>query len=297
MVRNSLKNLALQLRVPQELLKVLAEAAPEHYRPFTQIARGKKPRLIDNPADALKLVQRRIRRHILEPLPLPPHVTGCVVGMSAQKNAEVHLGARFITSVDIKDFYPSVSNDMIFRLWQRLGFGPGLASLLTKLTTVNGHLPQGAPTSDALANHVVHELDTALVQIATDLELRLTRYLDNVDLSGDRAREALPAAIQAVLQAGFAVRHSKVFTSGRWAQQIVTGFNSGRSRVSLPHQHRARIRAAVHEVVSQRRSGIRSIEAERSVIGRVRFLNSKHPGAARGLELRLIDAGLTPFLS
>ena len=42
------------------------------------------------------------------------------------------------------------------------GYGRALASLLTKLTTLEGHLPQGTPTSSYLANLVLRRTDTEI---------------------------------------------------------------------------------------------------------------------------------------
>jgi len=134
-VRYSLAGLARQLHCDPRALTALANAAPEHYRPFTIERPGKKPRQIDNPDDALKLVQRLIRKTLLKPLPLPDHVHGCVKKRSQFSNAAVHAGQSNVSSVDVRNFYPSLTNAMIFGLWRDLGYGPRLASMLTRLTT------------------------------------------------------------------------------------------------------------------------------------------------------------------
>ena len=50
-------------------------------------------------------------------------------------------------------------NQMVFRLLRQAGLGPRVASLLTILMTRKGHIPQGAPTSDRLANLVLTPVD------------------------------------------------------------------------------------------------------------------------------------------
>src|SRR5438477_9699858 len=74
------------------------------------------------------------------------------------------------------------------------------------LTTLAGHLPQGAPTSDALANHVLAPVDDGLIAIATALDLKLSRYLDNIDLSGSHTREAIPLVIALLREHGYSSR-------------------------------------------------------------------------------------------
>ena len=91
-----------------------------------------------------------------------------------------------------------MTNRAIYELWIRLGYGPRLASLLTRLTTLAGHLPQGAPTSDALANHVLAPVDAGLIAIVTALDLKLSRYLDNTYPEGALVRPSRSSLLYSV---------------------------------------------------------------------------------------------------
>lgn len=293
--RYSLKGLARQLGLDPELLELLAEDTATHYRPFTVQASRGKLRQIDNPDEALKLVQRRLRKAILQPLPLPEHVHGCVKKRSQLSNASVHLGRPNLSSVDVKNFYPSITNSMIFDLWRYLGFGHRLASLLTKLTTGHGHLPQGAPTSDALANHAMRPTDLAILAIANRRGLGLSRYLDNIDISGPRAWEAITEVISVLRAQGLAVRHSKVFSAGANRPQVVTGLtvNNGR-KPSVSRLQQRQIRSAVHEFILARSKNpaSRLIQEEQRLRGRLAYLHQMNSGAARRLDRQLAEAGI-----
>jgi hypothetical protein len=292
--RHSIVGLARQLRLDKDLLLVLAGESTSHYRAFVLHRPGKKPREIDNPDEALKLVQRRIRRTFLAPLPLPEHVHGCVRGCSPLSNAKRHLGKPNVASVDVKNFYPSVTNTSVFRVWRRLGYGPRAAGVLTKLTTRGGHLPQGAPTSDALANHFMSPVDVEIADIARLLGLHLSRYLDNIDLSGDRASEAIPVVIAALRREGLSVRHKKVFNVGRESRQVVTGYtvNNG-SAPSIGRSEQRRVRSAVHELICLRRAGMATVKLERRLRGRLEHLRRTNAGAAVRLDHQLAAAGIT----
>jgi len=197
--------------------------------------------------------------------------------------------------VDVKNFYPSVTNSMIFALWRSLGFGDRLASLLTKLTTSHGHLPQGAPTSDALANHAMRSVDVQLAAIAKNLGLRLSRYLDNIDFSGPRAWEAIPHVIAVLRSEGFAVRHSKVFSAKANRRQVVTGYtvNNGR-QPSVSRDEQRRIRSAVHEFIQPRSRcpSSATTKEEQRLRGRLAYLRRTNPGAAKSLDRQLAEAGI-----
>jgi hypothetical protein len=286
--RYSLDGLARQLAVDSNLLLALAQDPGTHYQPFFSIQRDKKPRLIDNPDEALKLVQRRIRETLLAPLPLPDHVTGCVKGCSPLKNASRHLGSSNVASVDVKNFYPSITSNAVFRFWRRQGFGQRLASLLTKLTTRGGHLPQGAPTSDALANHILSPIDDEIERLAKELDLSPSRYLDNIDLSGHRAVEAIAPLVKAIQREGLAVRHKKVFNARRSRRQTVTGFtvNSG-ERPSIARKAQRQVRAAAHQLMQIKKKGLTDPRLENSLRGRIAHLRVTNPGAARRVEALL----------
>lgn len=283
--RQSLPNLARQLGVEVGLLLALAKEPGAHYQPFMSVRRGKKPRLIDNPDEALKLVQRRIRKVLLASLPLPEHVTGCVKGGSPLKNAARHLGAKNLASVDVKDFYPSITNTAVFGFWRQQGFGRRLASLLTKLTTREGHLPQGAPTSDAIANHIMAPIDDEIARLAETLNLSRGRYLDNIDMSGDRAPEAIAPLVKAIQREGLAVRNNKVFNARRSARQTTTGFTvNNAERPSIARKVQRRVRAAAHQLLLTRKQGGSAKQQENSLRGRIAHLKVTNPGAARRVE-------------
>lgn len=291
--RYSERWLARKLGVAREVLCALAAEPERHYRSFVIQPARKKPRQISNPDEDLKAVQRAVRIRLLAPLPLPPHVHGCVRAHSPLTNARTHRGEPNVASVDIKNFYPTVTNRAIYELWLRLGYGPRLASLLTRLTTLAGHLPQGAPTSDALANHVLAPVDDGLIAIATALDLKLSRYLDNIDLSGKRTREAIPLVIALLREHGYAVRHKKTFNTGPRSVRVVTGYTVNNPRLpSVARPEQRRIRSAAHASIREQQAGRLTAESTQRIRGRVAHLRRTNPGAADSIERQLAAANI-----
>ena len=289
--RHSRRWLAFKLGVPVSILVSLAENSANHYRPF-HVVRREKRRLIDNPDRRLKDVQRRIRSRLLAIQPLPAAVHGCVKQRSPFTNAWIHRGQVSVASVDIRDFYPNVDFNMVYRLWVRLGLGPKLARILTKLTTTHGCLPQGAPTSDAIANLVLRPVDEEVSAVAESLKLSYSRYLDNIDLAGVRSRECIAMVVDVLKREGFSVRHRKTFNAGPGRAHIVTGYNVNGVRPSVPKPHRSKVRAQVHHLIVATQHGKVTKQMMESVKGSLAYVRMSNPGEVRRLERQLSNAGI-----
>jgi RNA-directed DNA polymerase len=279
------------------VLKSLAANADQHYRPFQRSrGPGKAPRTIDNPDEQLKDVQRRVRARYLADQKLADSVRACVKGGSPLKNAKVHVNQENLSRVDVKNCYPSITNKMVFRVWVRLGFGPKPASLLTKLVTRNGHLPQGAPTSDMLANLVLQPIDVRAGEIASQLGLEQSRCMDDIALSGGRrTREAIGPIVKALQEQGLAVRHEKTGNAGATKAHQVTGLTvNGRQGPKVRNAKRREIRADVHKLILAHQRGEPTRKRILSVRGSLAYLRRTNTGLVLRLE-RQLDAAAVPF--
>jgi hypothetical protein len=90
------------------------------------------------------------------------------------------------------------------------------------------HLPQGAPTSPALANLVARRLDVRLRGLARAFDAEYTRYADDLAFSGDarlgRATEAFVAKVGGIaLDEGFEVRFRKTRVMHASQRQMLAG--------------------------------------------------------------------------
>jgi hypothetical protein len=212
------------------------------------------PRLLEIPTPKLKLAQRKILAEILNAVPPHPSAHGFCVGRSILTNARPHCGKSIVLKFDLIDFFPSVSSARIFRIFRTLGYPSQVARLLAGLCTtrlpadvwdaqpgigdgadfvarqrwITRHLPQGAPTSPALANLAATRLDRRFSRLAQACHATYTRYADDLTFSGghDLARrvprlKTLVAVIAA--DEGFALNFRKTQTLRAGACQHVTG--------------------------------------------------------------------------
>jgi RNA-directed DNA polymerase len=230
-------------------------------------------RRIAAPRAELRRVQRAILDQILARVPLHDACHGFVPGRSTVTNARPHRGAALVLKLDLKDFFPTVHFRRVAGVFRSLGYGAAVASTLAALTTYRpklaggkvvwpGMLPQGAPTSPALANLACRRLDRRLAQLAAKVGAAYTRYADDLTLSFARTPELrigrLLWWIEAICeQEGFIERPDKRRVLRANHQQRVTGLvvNAG---VNVPRADRRRFRAilhncAAHGVASQAR--------------------------------------------
>ncbi len=179
-----------------------AGAAHYHFRWIRKKSGGH--RLIESPKPQLKAIQMKILREILDRAEVHPRSFGFVKGRSALQNAAEHVGAYVVLKLDLENFYPSVRYSRVVAIFRTLGFSRAVAIWLARLTTsaipssiefpdqnayglhpyLARHLPQGAPTSPALANMSAYALDVRLNGLARSFGATYTRYADDLTFSG-----------------------------------------------------------------------------------------------------------------
>ena len=237
---HSAHRLAQVLGVSHSDLKAIAAQAGGFYEPFDRRkTRGEgKWRHIDNPKEELKQIQRRIQRRILRRFTFPETVLGGVRKRSISDNAHFHVGQPVVVTIDLRDCFPRTSHQDVFGAFRReLDCSTPVASLLTQLTTLHRHVPQGAPTSLSVVNLTLLPLHDDILAVATSLGLRASLWVDDITVSGTRARDAIAPIISAVMRRGHAVRCKKVFVHPAARTQSVTGvvvnrkLSAGRLRV------------------------------------------------------------------
>ena len=222
-------------------------ATDHYYRKFVSKRRGGW-RLLEAPKPATKAVQYRILSEILERVPPHPAAHGFVRGRSIVTNARPHAGQAVLVKLDLENFYTSVSYARVVAIFRRLGYSREAAIWLARLTTTQApenlqpphgkarldwrytlrHLPQGAPTSPALANLAAFSLDVRLSGMARSFGAQYTRYADDLTFSGPKRflqslDTFLPLVIQIIQSERFWLHVDKTQIVRRHRRQVVTG--------------------------------------------------------------------------
>jgi hypothetical protein len=178
----------------------------QHYTHRWIAKRGGRYRLLEVPKSRLKEIQRIILRDILAHIPPHDAAHGFRAGRSVRTFAEPHTNRLAVLRIDLKDFFPAVRASRVHAIFCSAGYPITVARTLTGLCTTalpvgvaapnpdvplsafrQRHLPQGAPTSPALANLAAFGLDVRLSAWASACGAVYTRYADDLAFSGDES--------------------------------------------------------------------------------------------------------------
>lgn len=183
-----------------------------------------KGRKITAPSRNLKKRQKWILNNILYNYQLPDCVHGFVKSKSIVSNAKCHIGKSQIGCIDIQDFFPSIDDKMVERVFCDMGYSDKIAKELCRICTYESILPQGAPTSPMLANIVLASLDNEMQQYAEQYDLSYSRYADDLTISGNCDIDVhVEAMINKVERLGFSVNKEKTHIMKDPHRKMVTG--------------------------------------------------------------------------
>jgi RNA-directed DNA polymerase len=287
-----------------------------HYRILAK--EGGAIRLIEAPKERLKRIQKQILGEILEKIPLHPAVHGFRRGRSIKTFAAPHVGQRVVLRMDLRDFFPSISAARVQAMFRTAGYPESVADLLGGICTnaapralwmekrrqldplrmadARGlyawpHLPQGAPSSPAIANHCGYRFDCRLTGLAEACGAVYTRYADDLAFSGgeefERGVERFSIHAAAILlEEGFGVHHRKTRIMRRGVRQYLAGVVAN-ERLNVPRPDYDRLKAILTNCIrrgpaSQNRDAHADFRAH--LAGRVSFVEMIN--GKRGARLR-----------
>jgi retron-type reverse transcriptase len=254
---NSVRELARRLDMPEPELRALQAHYSSRMIPKRRKGRQAAMRKLLVPDPATKAMQRRLMRRVLARLNSHAAATGFQRGTSIVHNAMVHVGQSVVIRMDVVDFFPSTTSQRVEAYFRRVGWNAEAAALLTKLTTHEGGLPQGAPTSPRLCNLVNFGLDAHIDRFVARRKGVYTRYADDITISFPkdypiRVRGTIQR-VKRILKANGYRAHvrGKLRILRRHQRQKVTGLVVN-DVVNLPRETRRRLRAVEHHLATRR---------------------------------------------
>lgn len=176
-----------------------------------------------------------------------PRTFGYVGGRNIRENAWDHCGHKNLISIDLKDFFPSITAGRIADLLMSLHVDPTVADLLSRFVTIAGTLPLGLPTSPTIANAICMSLDIDMVALAQNHQATFSRYADDCSFSSDGSLPSLEEMTLCVESHGFKIAESKTRRSRLGQAHYVTGLSvSDPERPHLPKHKKRRLRQELY---------------------------------------------------
>lgn len=240
---NTPKHLAFILKVDLKEIQSILKDIDKYYREKIIVKTDKfgkpkldskgnpKQRIINPSINRLKVIQKRIQKNILLKLHMPDYAYGAVKGRDNVINAKKHQGKKYKFTTDLKDFFPSITNKSVYEMFVEEKFSHEVSSLLTKLTTYNGKIPQGAPTSSTLANLVFRKTGNILDNFSKENGLTFTSFVDDMTFSSPNDFKEIVPEILDIITADFKISHKKTNYS---RNPNITGLHPMNNHLKLP---------------------------------------------------------------
>jgi RNA-directed DNA polymerase len=232
--RSEFKKLSHLVGFPRAKIEVVLENIDANYRPWSEEKTEKKTgrpktypdgtiktRTYREPSVLLKEIQSRINANIFSHIRFLPNVHGGIKKRSNITNAKAHQGNKYLFGTDLRAFYPNIKSRQVYSALLARGYSPNFAHWLTRLTTTNDEVPQGAPTSTPISNLVFFETDVQLAAFCKKHHITYTRYVDDLTFSAPHNFAPLIGELLSIIEANnFIINHRKTDYS---PYQLITG--------------------------------------------------------------------------
>jgi len=259
-----------------------------NYKMYAVAKRSGGRRFIHAPTKKLLNIQSFINEYILSNI--SPHHRSFAYHKNGgiAKCASQHLGAKWIFQFDLEDFFYSISEYQVYKIFKELGYTPLLSFELARLTTTTylpkykqfylknidyspfdtikneknfiyhnsniGVLPQGSPSSPALSNLVSYNLDECLYKYACKHEMIYTRYADDITISSYKIpfmkskSSIINDIIKIIRNNNFIENRKKIKVSGPGSKKLILGLLVDGNRVRISKEMYKRINTKLYAI-------------------------------------------------
>ena len=202
-------------------------------------------------------VQDRIKDRILADLELLDEVRGYRkkshnINAAAEVSGAVHLG-----KVDISKFHPSITRKLVASALRQRGITPSWAREIARIVTFKNRVPQGAPSSNHVANVVMdYLLRRFIVPFAARMRVSCINFGDDIAFFGNDAcavRACVTQAKNAFSRLGFASNDKCRDCEHRGGAREFIGCTTGRDEPDHPRKKYRAIRTELRALIQSER--------------------------------------------
>jgi len=272
----------------QEAMGIISDQG-KNYLSYPISKKSGKKRWLDAPLDELKEIQSRILYSFLYNFSAHDAAVGFVSGIGVADGALRHLGRDALLCMDLSNFFNSIKTANVYKLGFSLfnrykkiepsfTFTREDLKVFVKLVTYKGQLPQGSPTSPALANLYCIALDHNLSTYSEIHGLLYTRYADDLTFSHSDKSEKMGTHIKPITEfiemADLKVNPKKTRIRKPNQRMSITGVVVNK-KLSVPKWKWRNFRAKLHNINRDQKTI--SLEEYQQMRGYCEWIKSLHP--------------------
>ena len=248
------------LNEDSDTIKHIIENIDRYYLSYGIKKRRGRSRRIDAPQDKLIEIQRQILYKILYKYKPHPIAHGFVKKRGPKTNAEEHVGSDLLITIDIKNFFNSITEKQVYSTFEylfdrRLPYEKatsGDINIIVKLLTYRGRVPQGAITSPAVSNLFMLPYDKKLKKLQAKYKVKITRYCDDIAISTKKSKGLKVSTIlddvrEILRPAGLRMNKTKTKVRKRYHRMKVTGIIVN-EKTNIPRENWRNFRACLHNI-------------------------------------------------
>lgn len=257
-----LEELASKLFISTAELVSFVNTAPYRYKVYSIPKRsGRGTRIIAQPTEVLKLMQRMVLDSYLKGLPVHDCATAYRDGVSIRENATAHLDSKYLLKMDFSDFFPSIGpGDLISHIKRHResiaredAYAVKKIFFWAKKKDPVHRLSIGAPSSPFISNTLMYEFDCKVFEACSRISVRYTRYADDLTFTTN-TRGVLSGLLDVITRICAEIEYptlrinsEKTVFSSKGNNRHVTGLVlTNDNKVSLGRERKRYFRSLIH---------------------------------------------------
>ena len=213
-----------------------------NYIVYVEESKGKKKREIQYPKLSLDLIHTRIAS-LLVRIKVPDYVHSGVKKKSNITNAKAHIGDHPVLTMDLQQFYPSISKKSVFHFFNDLmRCSPDVAGTLAELCTYADHVPTGSRLSMVLSFWTNYEMYSRLKSLCDLLGITMTCYVDDLTFSGAAVNRSFEKNVKGIVSsAGMTIHPDKTRLYRYYEPKLITGVIVHGNKTKVRNKHHKNI--------------------------------------------------------
>lgn len=233
--------------IPPSIIAAMINSPASFYRKFSMPKRRGGIREINAPYPSLAIIQKKIYSFLKANFINHDAAFAFIAGKNAILHAEKHVDSVELLTIDISNFFSTINKKQLYDCLLKLNIDSSLCSYISSLCCLEDVLPQGAPSSPILSNIVFYKVDCRLNSLAKKLNIKYSRYADDLVFSGEKISPKLIDYVTNILNnSGYEVNTKKTSLKRRSSKKIITGISISSGTLKAPKNFKRQLRNQIH---------------------------------------------------